>query len=557
MQDRHDDPPAPTPLPHATSSVEPTTASAENTAADSGTITDDLDQLLNTLPHAIRTAVEAQGENRDLLEIVMDLGRRPSARYPDREIELSSSDVTAEDLMTVAGSVSDFGDDNRAGIARTLHRISCLRNRRGEIVGLTMRVGRAVYGMVRVIEDLVMSGQSILLLGRPGVGKTTMLREVARTLADADKRVVIVDTSNEIAGDGDIPHPGIGRARRMQVPTPALQHAVMVEGVENHMPEVIIIDEIGTELEALAARTIAERGVQLVATAHGNALTNLMMNPTLADLVGGIQTVTLSDDEARRRGTRKSVLERKAPPTFDTLVEIQSFTRVAIQEDVAHTVDALLAGRTVRPVIREIDDGGEVHISQGRSDRGTLPSMKPHALGGSFERDNAQSETAFDHPAVATASTPHRRIYAFGISPTRLKEAIRESGTNASVVTRPEDADAMMTLRAIFRRRPAPVRDAETRGLPIFVLKHNTVVQMEQSLRALARGQSHFDPVAVALAETEDAIGKLNDGDDFSLDLGPQNAYIRRLQHQLAERFELDSTSHGRDPHRRVRIQKP
>jgi len=542
MQDRHDDPPAPTPLANPAGRL---------------AITDDLDQLLNTLPHAIRSAIEAQGENRDLLEIVMDLGRRPTARYPDREIELSLNDVTSDAIMTVASSVSDFGDDNRAGIARTLHRISCLRNRRGEIVGLTMRVGRAVYGMVRVIEDLVMSGQSILLLGRPGVGKTTMLREVARTLADADKRVVIVDTSNEIAGDGDIPHPGIGRARRMQVPTPALQHAVMVEAVENHMPEVIIIDEIGTELEALAARTIAERGVQLVATAHGNALTNLMMNPTLADLIGGIQTVTLSDDEARRRGTRKSVLERKAPPTFDTLVEIQSFTRVAIQEDVAHTVDALLAGRTGRPVIREIDDDGEVHLSQGRSDRPTLPSMKPHALGGPFERDNAQSETTFDHPAVTPASTPHRRIYAFGISPARLKEAIRESGINASVVTHAEDADAMMTLRAIFRRRPAPVRDAEARGLPIFVLKHNTVVQMEQSLRALARGQSQFDPVAVALAETEDAIGKLNQGDDFSLDLGPQNAYIRRLQHQLAERFELDSTSHGRDPHRRVRLQKP
>src|SRR3989442_2470881 len=186
---------------------------------------------------------------------------------------------------------------------------------------LTLRVGRAVYGTMEIIRDVVEAGRSILLLGKPGVGKTTLLREVARVLADEmGKRVVIVDTSNEIAGDGDIPHPGIGRARRMQVATPSLQHAVMIEAVENHMPEVVVIDEIGTEQEAAAARTIAERGVQLIATAHGNTLENLMLNPTLSDLVGGIQTVTLSDEEARRRGTQKSVLERKAPPTFQTLV---------------------------------------------------------------------------------------------------------------------------------------------------------------------------------------------------------------------------------------------
>ncbi len=557
MQKRLNDP-QPNATPHL-----PNTALPDAAEPDPSTeptlqlaITDDLDQLLATLPDNIRAAVNAQGPNHDLLEIVMDLGRRPTARYPEREIELSPHEISHEDILIVARKISDFGDDNRAGIARTLHRISCFRNRRGEIVGLTMRVGRAVYGMVRVIEDLVMSGQSILLLGRPGVGKTTMLREVARTLAAADKRVVIVDTSNEIAGDGDIPHPGIGRARRMQVPTPALQHAVMVEAVENHMPQVIIIDEIGTELEALAARTIAERGVQLVATAHGNALTNLIMNPTLADLVGGIQTVTLSDEEARRRGTRKSVLERKAPPTFDVLVEIQSFTRVAIQEDVAHTVDALLTGRTVRPIIREIDGSGEVHTATGRGDRATLPSLEPHTLGDQFEREGPFSDAEFEPPTLATASAPHRRLYPFGVSPARLNQAIRETGINASVVNRVDDADAMMTLRAIFRRRPAPIRDAETRGLPIFVLKHNTVVQMEQSLRALARGQSQFDPVAVALAEAEDAIGQLNQSDAPSLELAPQNAYIRRLQHQLAERFELDSTSHGRDPHRRVRLHK-
>ena len=378
-----------------------------------------LDALLATLPAHIRQAVDGQGGNSGLLEVVMDLGRPPSARYPEREARLDDNDVTRPDLDTVVHNLGEFGGDNRAGIARTLHRISCIRNRRGDIVGLTLRVGRAVYGAVQVIEDLVMSGESILLLGHPGVGKTTMLREVARVLSERDKRVIIVDTSNEIGGDGDIPHPGIGRARRMQVPTPTLQHAIMVEAVENHMPEAIIIDEIGTELEAMAARTIAERGVQLVATAHGNTLANLMMNPTLADLVGGIQTVTLSDEEARRRRTRKSILERKAPPTFSILVEIQSFTRVAVHRDVARTVDALLRGQAVFPSARELDASGAVHTI----------AADEHA--------RAPEQEGEPPLAAAAAPAPHRRIYPLGLSPSRLTEAIRETGLNASIVDRP------------------------------------------------------------------------------------------------------------------------
>ena len=281
----------------------------------------------------------------------MDLGRRPEARFGGGGEEvLLEREISPEDIQYVVDHVGSFGDDNRAGIERTLHRISAIRNRSGKVVGLTCRVGRAVFGTIEIIDDLVESGSSILIMGRPGVGKTTMLREVARVLADdLDKRVVIVDTSNEIAGDGDIPHPGIGRARRMQVRTPDLQHAVMIEAVENHMPEVIVIDEIGTELEAHAARTIAERGVQLIGTAHGNNLDNLMLNPTLSDLIGGIQTVTLGDDEARRRRTQKSVLERKAPPTFDVVVEIQDRDRVAVHADVAETVDALLRGDALAP----------------------------------------------------------------------------------------------------------------------------------------------------------------------------------------------------------------
>src|ERR1700716_614363 len=335
---------------------------------------DELEALLRGLPPDLAQRVRALDGLEGLLEIVMDLGRLPEARFVGREEMLSQREVSAEDLAYVISHVGQFGGDNRAGIERTLHRISALRNRAGKVVGLTLRVGRAVYGTVEILRHIVKSVRSTLFLARPGVGKTTMLREVARVLADdLGKRVVVVDTSNEIAGDGDIPHPGIGRARRMQVATPTLQHSVMIEAVENHMPEVIVIDEIGTEQEAAAARTIAERGVQLIATAHGNTLENLMLNPTLSDLIGGIQTVTLGDDEARRRGTQKSVLERKAPPTFQVLVEIQAYQKVAIYQDVAHTVDSILLGNPVAPELRERDGTGDVKVSSGRATRAHAP----------------------------------------------------------------------------------------------------------------------------------------------------------------------------------------
>ncbi len=327
---------------------------------------DDLEALLGALPPEIVAAIRTLPAVSALIEVVLDLGRRPEARLPESEFVLLDREVTDADIAHVVDKIGTFGDDNRAGIERTLHRISAIRNRSGKIVGLTCRIGRAVYGTIEIINDYVETGKSILIMGRPGIGKTTMLREAARVLADdMGKRVVVVDTSNEIAGDGDIPHPAIGKARRMQVRTPSLQHEVMIEAVENHMPQVIVIDEIGTELEAQAARTIAERGVQLIGTAHGNNLDNLMLNPTLSDLIGGIQTVTLGDEEARRRRTQKSVLERKAPPTFDVIVEIQDRERVMVHSDVSETVDAMLRGDPVAPELRWKDEAG-VHRSQSR-----------------------------------------------------------------------------------------------------------------------------------------------------------------------------------------------
>jgi hypothetical protein len=368
-----------------------------------------------------------------------------------------------------------------------------------------------------------------------------------------------VDTSNEIAGDGDIPHPAIGRSRRMQVPTPALQHAVMIEAVENHMPEVIVIDEIGTELEAAAARTIAERGVQLVATAHGNELENLIMNPTLADLVGGIQSVTLGDEEARRRGTQKSILERKAPPTFDVVVEIQSWDRVAVHGDVAATVDSMLRGFSMPAEVRELDESDEVRVIQPPPSIATGRDGAPPA----WQRQGyGRAARTVDAGGDAAESGPFRRVYPFGVSRKRLEQAIRETGTRVAIAEEIGEADSVMTLRSYFRRKPQALRDAEARGLSIYVLKTNTVVQMEQSLlsmtqRGYGNGASEEVPAApvnYAIQETEDAITGMLNGAEQSIELTPQNAYIRRLQHEMAQRYNLTSRSQGREPYRRVRI---
>jgi stage III sporulation protein SpoIIIAA len=497
-------------------------------------ITDDLDDLIEVLPLQLRDALRDLNREEELLEIVLDLGRLPEARFVDREVVLSSTEVGEDDIEYVATRIGRFGDDNRAGIERTLHRISAIRNREDKIVGLTCRVGRAVYGTIDIIRDIVDSGNSTLLLGRPGVGKTTMLREVARVLAD-NKRVVIVDTSNEIGGDGDIPHPAIGKARRMQVKTPTMQHAVMIEAVENHMPEVIVIDEIGTELEAAAARTIAERGVQLVATAHGNTLDNLMMNPTLADLIGGIQSVTLSDEEARRRRTRKSILERKAPPTFDVVVEIQDWERVAVRHDVAEAVDAILEGRFLPPEIRYRDEEGETHVEEMPipTTEEEEPSLLP-----SRERVMRQRPLA---------------IYPYGISQHRLQQVAKGLKVPVRIVDDLSDAETVFTLKNYYRKRPHNISEAERKGIPIYVLRSNTVTQMESVLADIFGVRVEVDPLTVAAEETQRAIERILSG-ARSAELSPQNAYIRRYQHEMARQANLFSRSRGKEPNRRVRI---
>jgi stage III sporulation protein AA len=500
--------------------------------------TDELDAILHALPPELVQRVRGLDGLDGLLEIVMDLGRLPEARFAGREDVLSDREVTAEDIAFVISRIGQFGGDNRAGIERTLHRISALRNRAGKVVGLTLRVGRAVYGTMEIIRDVVEAGRSILLLGRPGVGKTTLLREVARVLADEmGKRVVIVDTSNEIAGDGDIPHPGIGRARRMQVAAPSLQHAVMIEAVENHMPEVVVIDEIGTEQEAGAARTIAERGVQLIATAHGNSLENLMLNPTLSDLVGGVQTVTLGDEEARRRGTQKSVLERKAPPTFQTLVEIQAYQRVALYQDVALTVDAILLGQPVAPEIRSRDASGELSVVT------STPTRMP-----------AEAIERRSTPRIAATNGGREtvKVYPFGLSWSRVEEASRGLGLPVAIVREPEDADVVITLKNYYRRKTPRLRNAESSGVPIYIARSNSSTQIASALASvieLRRG-----PEDHALEEARDGIEQVVGGQSDEVELGPQNAYVRKLQHELVERANLNSRSSGHEPYRRVQI---
>ena len=548
-------------------------------------VRDEMELVLDVLPERVSFALRQRDDLAELLEVVLDLGRAPEARFVSGDFPLSSDEVSAEDLQGVIERMGEFGDDNRAGIERTLHRISAIRNRRGRVIGLTCRIGRAVFGTIKMIEDLAFSGKNILLLGRPGVGKTTMLREMARVLSvSANKRVVIVDTSNEIAGDGDVAHPAIGRARRMQVATPLQQHGVMIEAVENHMPETVVIDEMGAEQEAAAARTIAERGVQLIATAHGNTLDNLIMNPTLSDLVGGIQTVTLGDQEARYRGTQKTVLERKAPPTFDVVVEIQSWERLAVHSDVAHVVDQWLRGYPIVPEIRWINENGEVQRAEEeyRANEDAPAPWQPEGRrngrdSGPDRRSEHNREQGRNAPsprlprpmsemsAEEADMVSEVRVFLFGVGRDKLEGAMVESGVAAQIVNELRRADLVLTTKTHYRRGSQLVRIAEANGKPVFVLRKNSLPQLQDFLRTVVgqwnrnggraapepEGRPQGPNIESAMDEAEAAANRVLGG-ETTVKLAPQRSHIRRLQHMLGQRYNVASVSQGREPDRSV-----
>ena len=571
-------------------------------------VTDNLDKLLTIFPDTIRSHLDKhlQQGSDNLIEVVLDLGRPPEARFRDDVTYIREQPVTKEEIQHCIERVGMFSSDNRAGIERTLHRISAIRNRTGDIIGLTCRIGRAIFGTIVMIRDLVETGQSILLLGRPGVGKTTALREIARVLADDfKKRVVIIDTSNEIAGDGDIPHPAIGRARRMQVARPELQHQVMIEAVENHTPEVIVIDEIGTELEALAARTIAERGVQLVGTAHGNTVENLIKNPTLSDLVGGIQSVTLGDDEARRRRTQKTVLERKAPPTFAIAVEMLERQRWVVHDDVSATIDTLLRGIEPPAQVRTVDDSGEVTIihEESSSPFKPLPSrnsnvitpLHPQGLRASGKmtplslhqgKAKGDNKSEFEHlldrswqtqePNSKKIRTPGPNgedwpvyIYAYGIGRSQLDRTIEVLDLPIMLTKDLDEADAVVALRSQIKHHSKLRNIAKDRHIPIHTVKSNTIPQITRTFRQILNledpnipeptdlrlfSKAGSDDEIEALEEARLAVEQIVIPKGQPVELLPRSAKVRKMQHELIEHYRLQSDSFGDEPNRRLRI---
>lgn len=495
---------------------------------------DDLKLLFELLPKHITKHLETYENLNSLIEIVMDKGFCPEVRFSHTVYRLEElGEITQNDINEITTKIGQFNTDNRAGIERTLHRISAIRNRSGKIIGLTCRIGRAIEGTVDIIQDIVENGQNCLFLGPPGIGKTTLLREVARVLSTAaHKRVVVVDTSNEIAGDGDIPHPGIGYARRMQVPSPDKQHAIMIEAVENHMPEVIIVDEIGTEEETRASRTIAERGVQLVATAHGYQLENLIKNPTLCDLIGGFQNVILGDEEAKFRGTSKTVLERKGPPTFDAVIEIRARDTFAIYSPVANYIDAFLTSDPSQPEIRNRSTEKKLSVTEHE----VISSQKKR-----------QTSTSKIHTHAKT-------IFAYGINENRLKVLYRSLQVPLKIAKDISEADLILTTKSKVGPKSKINKMAKKHGVQLHIIPSQESEHITKFLRSLFKLTDSEEQLRKeTILEAEISCKKVL-AESRYIELSPKPSYLRTLQHEVAHKFGLNSMSVGEDPNRRLRV---
>ena len=515
----------------------------------------DLDKLLSIMPRKVVSNL-TEDSLEDVIEIVLDIGRVPEIRRAGGKIEkLGEKIVDEDDISFVTSHLQEFTHDNRSGIPGTLHRISAIRNRQGKVVGLTCRIGRVVTGTINCIKDICTQGKSILFLGPPGVGKTTKLREISRLVADElGKRVVVVDTSNEIAGDGDVPHPAVGSARRMQVAQPEFQKDIMIEAVENHTPEVIVVDEIGTEAEAQAARTIAERGVMLIATAHGNSLENLIKNPTLSDLVGGIQSVTLGDDEAKRRASQKTVLEREKQPTFDIVIEILDRNTLAVYKNASEAVDYILRGWPIRPELRKVDKEYTEQPQTVKQETAVTEAQKP---------EENKMNFSFSRQKYCEQNKPMKKVYLYAVSRTIVEKIIERLDFNLEITRNVEDADLVIAHKNFAKGGAKILNTAKEYRAQIFYVKTNSMAQIQKVLKdALdirpfdeAETEGYQDETELALDEAKNAIKKISEGAS-AIELAPQNQHIRKLQHELAEQYGLKSTSIGDGDERHIKISK-
>lgn len=519
----------------------------------------DIERLLSIMPQKV-VANLSMDRLEDVIEIVLDIGRVAEIRHSGGKIDkLGLELINEDDINFVTSHLQEFTHDNRSGIPGTLHRISAIRNRQGKIVGLTCRIGRVVTGTITCIKDICTQGKSILFLGRPGVGKTTKLREISRLVADElGKRVVIVDTSNEIAGDGDTPHPAIGAARRMQVPQPEFQKDIMIEAVENHTPEVIVVDEIGTEAEAQAARTIAERGVMLIATAHGNSLESLIKNPTLSDLVGGIQSVTLGDDEAKRRASQKTVLEREKQPTFDIVIEIIDRNTLAVYKNTSEAVDYILRGWPIRPELRKVDKDysnnpvGETIITPQSIEKEEPVNAEENKMNFSFSREK-----------YCEQNKPLKKLYLYAVSRTIVEKIIERLDFNVEIIRNVDDADIVLAHKNFAKGGAKVLNTAKEYRAQIFYVKTNSMAQIQKVLKDALDIRPYDNPEDTgyndesekALDEVKNAIKQIQDGAKC-IELSPQVTPIRKLQHELVEQYGLQSTSIGEGQSRRLRISK-